>query len=158
MTCPSVLTPRPAPQVDVLRDMGHRASQAETTIESYKKKLEELSDLRRQHRILEEKNADYMQHIIELEEVGGGGGYTGRSRILLSVTRCLGRHEDAHKCKQLMYPSTMIPAGVVASCSYSSFNIVVASYPSCPRARDILCGISSPCCSPYQISPFFPPR
>ncbi|KAF2347307.1 Hook-related protein family, partial [Trinorchestia longiramus] len=54
--------------VDVLRDMGQRATQAETTIESYKKKLDELSDLRRQKKILENKNDEYMQHILELEE------------------------------------------------------------------------------------------
>lgn len=39
-------------------------------METYKKKLEELSDLKRQVRILEEKNADYVQHTMELEEVG----------------------------------------------------------------------------------------
>uniref|UniRef100_A0A2P2I6G4 Protein hook n=1 Tax=Hirondellea gigas TaxID=1518452 RepID=A0A2P2I6G4_9CRUS len=55
-------------EVDVLRDMGQRATVAETTIESYKKKLDELSDLRRQNKILEQKNADYLTHILELEE------------------------------------------------------------------------------------------
>ncbi|CAL4139175.1 unnamed protein product, partial [Meganyctiphanes norvegica] len=37
-------------------------------MEAYKKKLEELSDLKRQVKILEDKNADYMQHNMELEE------------------------------------------------------------------------------------------
>ena len=63
--------------MDVLRDMGQRATQAETTIESYKKRLDELSDLKRQNKLLEEKNADYMQHILELEEVKAALSYLG---------------------------------------------------------------------------------
>lgn len=49
--------------------MSERAVVYEGTMETYKKKLEELSDLKRQVRILEEKNSDYMQHNMELEEV-----------------------------------------------------------------------------------------
>lgn len=49
--------------------MSERAVVYEGTMETYKKKLEELSDLKRQVRILEEKNADYVQHNMELEEV-----------------------------------------------------------------------------------------
>lgn len=55
-------------EVDVLREMSERAVVYEGTVETYKKKLEELSDLKRQMRILEEKNSDYMQHNMELEE------------------------------------------------------------------------------------------
>ncbi|KAK3861866.1 hypothetical protein Pcinc_032218 [Petrolisthes cinctipes] len=55
-------------EVDALREMSERAVVYEGTMETYKKKLEELSDLRRQVRILEEKNSDYMQHNMELEE------------------------------------------------------------------------------------------
>lgn len=40
----------------------------EATIDSYKKKLEDLGDLKRQVKILEEKNTDYMQKNMELEE------------------------------------------------------------------------------------------
>ena len=56
-------------EVDVLREMSERAVVYEGTMETYKKKLEELSDLKRQVRILEEKNSDYMQQNLELEEV-----------------------------------------------------------------------------------------
>ncbi|XP_076035650.1 hook microtubule tethering protein isoform X2 [Oratosquilla oratoria] len=55
-------------EVDVLREMVEKVPVYEATIESYKKKLEELSDLKRQVKILEEKNSDYMQHNMELEE------------------------------------------------------------------------------------------
>lgn len=55
-------------EVDVLREMSERAVVYEGTMETYKKKLEELSDLKRQVRILEEKNSDYMQQNLELEE------------------------------------------------------------------------------------------
>lgn len=55
-------------EVDVLREMSERAVVYEGTMETYKKKLEELSDLKRQVRILEEKNSDYMQQNMELEE------------------------------------------------------------------------------------------
>lgn len=55
-------------EVDALREMSERAVVYEGTMETYKKKLEELSDLKRQVRILEEKNSDYVQHNMELEE------------------------------------------------------------------------------------------
>ncbi|KAK7050076.1 Protein Hook 3, partial [Halocaridina rubra] len=55
-------------EVDALREMSERAVVYEGTMETYKKKLEELSDLKRQVRILEEKNSDYMQMNMELEE------------------------------------------------------------------------------------------
>ena len=45
-----------------------QVSKYEATIESYKKKLEDLGDLRRQVKMLEEKNTDYMQINMELEE------------------------------------------------------------------------------------------
>lgn len=37
-------------------------------MESYKKKLEDLGDLRRQVKLLEEKNTMYMQNTVSLEE------------------------------------------------------------------------------------------
>lgn len=37
-------------------------------MESYKKKLEDLGDLRRQVKLLEEKNTSYMQNTVSLEE------------------------------------------------------------------------------------------
>lgn len=37
-------------------------------MESYKKKLEDLGDLRRQVKLLEEKNTMYMQNTVGLEE------------------------------------------------------------------------------------------
>lgn len=37
-------------------------------VDSYKKKLEDLGDLRRQVRLLEERNTVYMQRTCELEE------------------------------------------------------------------------------------------
>ena len=51
-----------------LIDVRSQVSKYEATIESYKKKLEDLGDLRRQVKMLEEKNTDYMQINMELEE------------------------------------------------------------------------------------------
>jgi len=56
-------------EVDVLRETADKAVKYEATIVSYKKRLEEYGDLKRQVKILEDKNADYMQQIMELEEV-----------------------------------------------------------------------------------------
>ena len=56
-------------EVDVLRETADKAIKYEATIASYKKKLEEFSDLKRQVKILEDKNSDYMQQNMELEEV-----------------------------------------------------------------------------------------
>ncbi len=55
-------------EVDILRDAADKAAKYEATIDSLKKKLEDLGDLRRQVKLLEEKNTDYMQRNVELEE------------------------------------------------------------------------------------------
>ncbi|KAG8128807.1 putative Protein Hook 2-like protein [Naja naja] len=46
----------------------HRVGRLEAMVDSYKKKLEDLGDLRRQVRLLEERNTVYMQRTCELEE------------------------------------------------------------------------------------------
>lgn len=55
-------------EVDVLRETADKAVKYEATIVSYKKRLEEYGDLKRQVKILEDKNSDYMQQNMELEE------------------------------------------------------------------------------------------
>ncbi|XP_066996837.1 protein Hook homolog 3 [Anabrus simplex] len=55
-------------EVDILRETADTVGKYEATIESYKKRLEEFGDLRRQVKILEEKNTDYVQQNMELEE------------------------------------------------------------------------------------------
>ncbi|KAK0173811.1 hypothetical protein PV328_006955 [Microctonus aethiopoides] len=55
-------------ELDALRETADKASKYELTIESYKKKMEDLSDLKRQVKILEDKNMEYMQTKIEYEE------------------------------------------------------------------------------------------
>lgn len=55
-------------EVDVLRETADKLTKYEATIASYKKKLEEFVDLKRQIKILEDKNSDYMQQNMELEE------------------------------------------------------------------------------------------
>ena len=57
-------------EMDVLRHTSDKAVKYEATIETYKKKLEDLGDLKRQVKILEDKNTMYMQNTMELEEVG----------------------------------------------------------------------------------------
>ncbi|XP_052774694.1 protein Hook homolog 3-like isoform X3 [Mya arenaria] len=56
---------------DELDDLRHTAEQVikyEAQIDSYKKRMEELSDLRGQVKLLEEKNTKYMQENLELQE------------------------------------------------------------------------------------------
>lgn len=55
-------------EVDVLRETADKVTKYEQTIESYKKKMEDLSDLRRQVKILEEKNMENLQSKIDYEE------------------------------------------------------------------------------------------
>lgn len=56
-------------ELDILRDTADRVEKYESTIQSYKKKLEELGDLKRQVKILETKNIAYIQQNMELEQV-----------------------------------------------------------------------------------------
>ncbi|XP_061701320.1 protein Hook homolog 2-like [Syngnathoides biaculeatus] len=55
-------------EMDILRHSSNRVNQLETLVETYKRKLEDLGDLRRQVRLLEERNTVYMQRTCELEE------------------------------------------------------------------------------------------
>ncbi|XP_064164419.1 protein Hook homolog 3 isoform X4 [Anguilla rostrata] len=55
-------------EMDVLRHSSDKVSKLEGMVESYKKKLEDLGDLRRQVKLLEEKNTLYMQNTVSLEE------------------------------------------------------------------------------------------
>lgn len=55
-------------EMDVLRHSSDRVSKLEAQVEAYKKKLEDLGDLRRQVKLLEEKNTSYMQNTHSLEE------------------------------------------------------------------------------------------
>lgn len=50
------------------RHSSDKVSKLEGQVESYKKKLEDLGDLRRQVKLLEEKNTMYMQNTVSLEE------------------------------------------------------------------------------------------
>ncbi|CAH1774314.1 unnamed protein product [Owenia fusiformis] len=61
-------------EVDILRHTADKVAKYESTIETYKKRLEELSDLRGQIKIMEEKNTNYMQKQLELEEELRKGG------------------------------------------------------------------------------------
>ena len=55
-------------EIDVLRHTSEKADKYEATIETYKKRLEAMSDLRQQLKLLEEKNTTYMKKNMELEE------------------------------------------------------------------------------------------
>ncbi|TRY95710.1 hypothetical protein DNTS_022113 [Danionella cerebrum] len=55
-------------EMDILRHSSDRVSRLEAMVETYERKLEDLGDLRRQVRLLEERNHVYMQRTCELEE------------------------------------------------------------------------------------------
>lgn len=55
-------------ELDVLRHTAEQVVKYEAQIESYKKKMDELSDLRGQVKLLEDKNTKYMQENLELQE------------------------------------------------------------------------------------------
>lgn len=55
-------------EMDVLRHSSDKVAKLEAMVAAYQKKLEDLGDLRRQVRLLEERNTVYMQRTCELEE------------------------------------------------------------------------------------------
>lgn len=55
-------------EVDALRETADKVANYEATIESYKKRMEEFVDLKKQVRLLEKKNVEYVQRNIEYEE------------------------------------------------------------------------------------------
>jgi len=55
-------------EVDILRETSDKVGKYEGIIETYKKKLDDLGDLKRQVKYLEEKNNEYMQNNMDLEE------------------------------------------------------------------------------------------
>lgn len=55
-------------QICPSRHSSDKVAKLESQVESYKKKLEDLGDLRRQVKLLEEKNTMYMQNTVSLEE------------------------------------------------------------------------------------------
>ncbi|KAJ8264011.1 hypothetical protein GJAV_G00144080 [Gymnothorax javanicus] len=55
-------------EMDILRHSSDRVGRLEALVDTYKRKLEDLGDLRRQVRLLEERNTVYMQRTCELEE------------------------------------------------------------------------------------------
>lgn len=61
-------------ELDVLRHTAEQVVKYEAQIESYKKKMDELSDLRGQVKLLEDKNTKYMQENIEIQEEVRKGG------------------------------------------------------------------------------------
>jgi hypothetical protein len=54
-------------QIDILRDASDKVIKYEATIDSYKKKLEELSSLKRQLKLLEDNNTSLLQANLALE-------------------------------------------------------------------------------------------
>uniref|UniRef100_A0A3B5AZ31 Hook microtubule tethering protein 3 n=1 Tax=Stegastes partitus TaxID=144197 RepID=A0A3B5AZ31_9TELE len=55
-------------EMDVLRHSSDKVSKLEGTVENYKKKLEDMGLLRRQNKLMEEKNTVLMQTNVSLEE------------------------------------------------------------------------------------------
>lgn len=55
-------------EIDILKHNRDKVNKLESTIETYKIKLEEMSDLKSQMRLLEDTNTQYMETIIKMEE------------------------------------------------------------------------------------------
>ncbi|TFK10141.1 glycine receptor subunit alpha-1 [Platysternon megacephalum] len=55
-------------EIDVLRTFADKASKLESTVEVYRKKLEDLNDFRRQVKSLQDTNMMYMHNTVSLEE------------------------------------------------------------------------------------------
>ncbi|KAM8930125.1 protein Hook homolog 1 [Pelodytes ibericus] len=55
-------------EIDILRATADKAAKLESAMETYRKKLEDLSDLRRQVKSLEDTNLMYMHNTVSLED------------------------------------------------------------------------------------------
>ncbi|PIO35056.1 hypothetical protein AB205_0127050 [Aquarana catesbeiana] len=55
-------------EMDVLRATADKATKLESAVETYRKKLEDLNDLRKQVKSLEDTNLMYMHNTVSLEE------------------------------------------------------------------------------------------
>lgn len=55
-------------EVDVLRESNDKLKICEAQLDTYKKKLEDYNDLKKQVKILEERSADYVQQNAQFEE------------------------------------------------------------------------------------------
>ncbi|XP_033007869.1 protein Hook homolog 1 [Lacerta agilis] len=55
-------------EIDVLRTLADKTNKLESTVEVYRKKLEDLNDFRRQVKSLQETNMMYMHNTVSLEE------------------------------------------------------------------------------------------
>ena len=72
-------------QVDILRDASDKVVKYEATIDSYKKKMEELSSLKRQLKLLEDNNTSLLQANLALEnDVKKTGNWKPQVRWTLS--------------------------------------------------------------------------
>ena len=56
-------------EIDVLKHASDKVEKLESTIESYKIKMEEMVDLKKQMKQVEENNTRYLEKIFEMEEV-----------------------------------------------------------------------------------------
>ena len=55
-------------EVDILRESNEKLKFFETQANMYKKKLEDYNDLKKQVKLLDERNAEYMQQSVQFEE------------------------------------------------------------------------------------------
>merc|ERR1719295_2414435 len=55
-------------EVDILRETSDKASKMESAVESYKKKMEEMGDVKRQLKLMEEKYTRLVETNLDLEE------------------------------------------------------------------------------------------
>lgn len=100
-------------EIDALRETADKAAKYEQTIESYKKKMEDLSDLRRQVKILEEKNMEYMETKITYEEETKRAGLV-RNHLELCKQQLAEFHhkldEQSNKCDKLEFEAKKMEA------------------------------------------------
>jgi hypothetical protein len=56
-------------EIDILKHTSDKVEKLESIIDTYKIKLEEMADLKRQMKSLEENNHSYLEKIVTMEEV-----------------------------------------------------------------------------------------
>merc|ERR1719195_395151 len=90
-------------EVDILRETSEKVGKYEGIIETYKKKLDEMGDLKRQIKYLEDKNAEYIDNNMELEEKLGKVARPTTEIFRKQITELNGKlsseTERADKCK-----------------------------------------------------------
>ncbi|KAG7269513.1 hypothetical protein CRUP_014755, partial [Coryphaenoides rupestris] len=87
-------------ELDVLRSCSDRAVKLEASVETYRRRLEDLSDLRRQVKQLEDKNTTYMQNTVQVLHKKLSDETRRADNLAFNMKKCDEKYEALTKEKE----------------------------------------------------------